>query len=1657
MDIPSKSFNDEQHAQIIDTTFYSTNFPQEDWNSLIQRNHLLTQIEHALDENSRIVFIDGDEDAGKSIISAQFVKKHVNSTISIFFNPLNSLDYHVDYYCTNAVLQISYLLNESIPEEDITLISTEQYRQKLFQYRKTLKRNQKRLNIVIDGLELKAKTDPQFIREIFTILHLGEDCFKFIISGKESDFLAAFNPLKSVDIRTVTLMGFSDAEVVKYLNIKDEKENKMGDLYKVTKGYPGRLKTLKRIIEKDGYSLEKISSSTNYKNWLQMDCEKLDFENPTINAIVSLLSLTENSFSIENIADICSLDVSKIQQLITKNPIFKLKQRIVSITSSAHKKYLASILRSNKQRINDLLIEFYANNDSLNSLLDLPNLYTVKREWDKVIEILNEQNLNKILEQTGSLKVLTDRLELGVNASENLNKHQDLLRYSIYGSIVNELDNYLFWESEVEARISIRDFSGAISLAESAILVVDRLKLLALIARRQKEFEDTVDEVLITLIQDLYNSIDLSSAGDKIYDIVSHLIYALPNLAIDIIEKSSSSVNDKNINDWVVAKLSIAAIDSNLSDGERQDDTKKLQAVQNLNNPSVKKIQRAISFLVGNYTAQKVLDEVDKISDPLEKLRLLRLWLRNNKNQPENIEMVIDTALDELVKSSSETSITVEVLEELSSQLPYVKNLAEQKKMFDRFKKIEDGLSQLGLVKSKYVYKLNIFHTEFYINESSSVGTINKLIIEIDAIDDILIKLESYAEAFSKLSTIRSPLFENKINFLYARILDLTKSLYNTTALQFEISEHFLRPISKQNPRLALKIIEQMNNSSRRDKSRLLVLESYLDNNIKFIKIDKIKEIELSFENNSYKTILSLETLERFSEVKSLHPNIVLELLYFYKNLESTPILEDRLRSLLLSFKIINKDITWKQKLSSKIGNQIYQCWKGLEADWDRIDKGFALCYELSKYDPILSKKLFNETEQLKVASWLDSQAVAFTYLNSIKLALKGFFGLLQSNLDTQEDYQIIEDLISRIPSEVSKLLLWTEFGFYCLISEKNELLKRITNDHIIHLTHGLIEKKLDYSANLTSLILIYIANPRLAEKYLNNLDVEDKERALFNICIYYITKQNPFEPYDFKIVKYPSTFSDLTAAIGILLNVKNDLNIYALIETITNALKKNEKDISKTQLATLISELKLVIDRGLPDKKNIKHDGFKLLAELKVAKISRHLSISSSFWEDLYSKISSIPNLSDLIFVQAAFLEDFPFDKITNGSIVKRQLYDSIVSNLNVLPVHYEFVERVIDISEVMFNYDQKSWKKLVERAFTISSDFKDGSDIYNSQKNLIDSMYRLNPSFAKDLIKQMDTENKHKKISKLLNNHYQTLEVAQKIKNNKTLEQKEKEDARVIVQSILMTLRGLNSERIVPKKINEIITYLKVGNKLPLHEAYPIFLYYLTNCAKMYRSQSDSNIASILKGNFRELITVTNLIQVLSHKKKITEKSYRKFFIDEEFATNKPIKPKSREDAFNFIKKWLTEEAEEFLIIADPYFSKDDLEILLLIKQANISLDIDILGSKDGKLENCENIYKKVWRDISDEEAPFVKITFCRTVNNSEPFHDRWIITKNSGLRLGTSINSLGVNKESEISVMLPNEALKIREQTLLELVTGKKREIGNEKLTYNGFTMS
>ena len=782
-------------TDIVNLQYFSIGFPSKDWNSLIERENFLDTIQTKLEGKTSLLYLSGDEGIGKTTLLGQFCRKNHKKAISIFFNPFNNLDLDLNFMRSNLTSQINFLLgHDKLEDEKDAFVSSEEYRLSLFGLNKKFRGKQGKVYLVIDGLENRNEAEKTKVVKLLKEIPFGADTFKIILSGTRKDFENLNPELKKQNSDEISIIGFANHEMEEFFGKSVYNILKQNpELLKSAKGMPNRLEVLKRLLD-TGIDVEKITKTPNFKNWLDLDTEGIDLTEPIISQILSITALNENQFSPKEVSQIITIKEKVVLEKIEETHVLQTINNKVQYISTHHQRFFKSLLRSQQKNVEELLIVYYASGSSLNSKFELSKLYANQKKWNKIPGIISESYIEGTLQETGSIERVNESINLGFMSSEKMKKYSDAYKFSFQGSVVNELDNYLFWESEIKARISLNDFKGSIDLAERAVLKVDRLRLLSLIARRQKEMQDNVDEELMRLIKDLYSNTNLTGTGNAIFDIVADLIYAIPNLAIEILEKTTGNASETNINDWIVAKLSIAAMSNSEEKPDAEKDIK-VKALEKLNNPSVKKIHRAISFMVGKYSAKRVLQEVEKLNDANEKIKLLRLWLNNNKHHSANLINVIEITFDEIINSSDDSGRILDTLIDLSSQLVNIRKKENVEKLLKRFKEFEPNISQVGLRKDYYTYKLNFFQAQYFLRRDKAEYLLINILKGIDQIDDLLIKIESYCEVLYKLSIVRTKNFTKYYNSTYGKIKRLSKELLEQTANHKKLTKIFLEKL----------------------------------------------------------------------------------------------------------------------------------------------------------------------------------------------------------------------------------------------------------------------------------------------------------------------------------------------------------------------------------------------------------------------------------------------------------------------------------------------------------------------------------------------------------------------------------------------------------------------------------------------------------------------------------------------------------------------------------------------------------------------------------------------------------------------------------------------------------------------------------------------
>ena len=146
-------------------------------------------------------------------------------------------------------------------------------------------------------------------------------------------------------------------------------------------------------------------------------------------------------------------------------------------------------------------------------------------------------------------------------------------------------------------------------------------------------------------------------------------------------------------------------------------------------------------------------------------------------------------------------------------------------------------------------------------------------------------------------------------------------------------------------------------------------------------------------------------------------------------------------------------------------------------------------------------------------------------------------------------------------------------------------------------------------------------------------------------------------------------------------------------------------------------------------------------------------------------------------------------------------------------------------------------------------------------------------------------------------------------------------------------------------------------------------------------------------------------------------------------------------RKRAVNWVKNWITRNADGYIKICDPYFGPKELAFLSDI-QRDIKILIITTSEKFENKEGPEKINQEIlqtWRRVGKGKIPSMTLLIV-PAKLEKTFHDRAIVTNNSGLNVGPSLNGLG-NEMQRITVLEPNDARELEVKYIDDMLSQGK----------------
>jgi hypothetical protein len=717
-----------------------------------------------------------------------------------------------------------------------------------------------------------------------------------------------------------------------------------------------------------------------------------------------------------------------------------------------------------------------------------------------------------------------------------------------------------------------------------------------------------------------------------------------------------------------------------------------------------------------------------------------------------------------------------------------------------------------------------------------------------------------------------------------------------------------------------------------------------------------------------------------------------------------------------------------------------------VNSDWDRTDLGFSIASILSTANLKRAYALMSTAHDTRGHSLVPDGRTAASYVQAVRLAIRAFIGLLPRELDVKEALERLRKIINSLPSEGERARLWSELALRCFAAKKKDLGIDIVNAELRAVTNNITDEGFRDFIMPDIAPALYYAHPVSAIRDLSKLDETHRSTAFENICRFILYRLPMQEPPPRGAERLLTT-SEVDDYLECLTHIVRDSALGFYVEKLTRSLLSSDgvKSFSRAYRAEVGRRIRETVSPKVPWKHGITHQGYPLLLRVCTTALAAE---GLDIWQQLAMDCRQIPNLADRVLVLGCIVS---FASGRHDAFRKEVLNEARQLALQI-PAPLDRLERLLTLGDFAEPFDLNAAKECLADAFKLSLTVK--QDVGSQQRTIIDRASRISDEFAKSLLAQMEDDPAIKKRKRL----------KARSELNRILKQIPKEFSEETIAHLSpretselcgMMLSGLydGSVSTVPaKKISILMNGVRV---LPFRQAYVGLAWAIENSTVSYAHTPYGT--SHMLDMFTACANACQLgIQLMSRS---AGYQFGLTTYSSSSETGGMISPGERSKAFRIITDWLQANKPETLKICDPYFSPPDLEILRVVLDTVPQCRVKILaGEKKHKELHVpmpyDTAYAEEWKKLSRHNPPETDIVIAGLSQTMDcPVHERWIIARGAGLRMGGSFSGLGGARLTEIS---PLSDVESKEAILDEYLNHRVRESDGQRVRYFGFSL-
>ena len=877
------------------------------------------------------------------------------------------------------------------------------------------------------------------------------------------------------------------------------------------------------------------------------------------------------------------------------------------------------------------------------------------------------------------------------------------------------------------------------------------------------------------------------------------------------------------------------------------------------------------------------------------------------------------------------------------------------------------------------------------------------------------------------------------ISNIHTQFSETFYPMLENTAEQYEAAIETILTLVEVDPTNALTLALELNTYSRRSKAVREVLAIALrkrgeENLTAFLK-DALDVLEKIFRDSALVRVAS-ELDAREIVIDPQNTEILLE----YAREISDYTLKSRALSHLSSLlSIASSD------KAIPVMEEAIESWRKEEDLKVLLVYGFKLVKSLAKIDIEGAKSLCEEVQNLKFqpGSILAMGELGTIFNEILELAIRA---VTRDDLDEEKQgIEHLKEFIRRIPSRTIRMRLFAMLAASAYRVDRKEYADELVRTQVIQEiermkpdpSRGEREFQHDYSKSLIFCLPVIFEYDFSSAKELAGILQFPARDLAWHSSVFWTLSRSFLGDHLVGTDKLRVARDNpkLRKALQAAAEIRHDVLLYQAIHAIANVVGVSMGKLDLTQALDVLHRLD-ELAMALPDKsqENIEHKGYSVLSQAIIHGVrsrifhsryyrsSRAGSCTKNFmrkqWQKIDQEAKAIPNVADRVFVMALIAPETA--KYYTDHKSAKDILNEAESEIDKIPSLLDRVDRLQTIADSWNILKERSKAKVIfDHIFELISRLE-GSSADNRLKLLVQAAYKVDPGFADDLTSRLDNRLPHQIVhpAKL------TIEV-EKLRH--------RPPGICNLQSKQIAPTGVVMRQAARKLLEDFASGKGVC------QSAAVLNDWLIN-ARLYRSRTSIDILHwVVEDIHRTTFHVSGQSRLsiflqnarLSHELAMWISNEKDEGIPEQIQDSFPglstkfviFRRGQTEKAKQWLQRWLRENVKHYIKICDPYFGIEQFEYFKYIpmdcKVLVITTDQKI-GSGRVKIERKVERY---WGNLTNSALPEIQLIIIPK-KLEEKFHDRLIISSDSGLDIGPSLNGLGTSFQ-KITILSEEDA--------------------------------